>query len=178
MTAIVRASDGRGPETAMTSILCSLYQICSAADLRFVIYSDESDASRIAKLNRVVVEAAREGDPIASAILEDAGRELALSVMAVARSLRMEEESFTVSYAGGAFEAGEPLLRPFRRALEEGCAGCRLAPPLATPVFGAAQLAIQAWQEGGRERSRAAREDEAPAGPPQPVTTRLGRSQN
>ncbi|MBW3672416.1 MAG: ATPase, partial [Acidobacteria bacterium] len=61
MTAIVRASDGRGPDTTMTDVLCRLYKICSPADLRYVIYSEESDASRIAKLNRVVVEAAREG---------------------------------------------------------------------------------------------------------------------
>lgn len=155
MTAVVRASDGRGPETTMTDILCRLYQICSPADLRYVIYSEESDASRIAKLNRVVVEAAREGDEIASSILNDAGSELALSVMAVARSLQMIEEPFRVSYVGGAFEAGEPLLKPFRKALLETCPDCTVAPPLAAPVVGAAQLAIQTWQEGGRARSRA-----------------------
>lgn len=156
MTAIVRASDGRGPETAMTDVLCRLYQICSPADLRYVIYSEESDASRIAKLNRVVVVAAQEGDEIASAILNDAGCELALSVTAVARSLGMLDQPFNVSYVGGAFEAGEPLLQPFRESLMESCPDCSIAPPLAPPVIGAAQLAIQTWQEGGRERSRTA----------------------
>ncbi len=155
MTAIVRASDGRGPQTMMTDVLCRLYEICSAADLRFVIYSDESDASRIAKLNRVVVVAAQEGDDIAAAILNDAGRELALSVMAVARSLEMLDVPFNVSYVGGAFEAGEPLLAPFRQALTEQCAACRIAPPLAEPVMGAAHLALASWQEFGRERTPA-----------------------
>lgn len=156
MTAIVRAADGRGPETAMTDVLCRLYRICSAADLRYVIYSEESDASRIAKLNRVVVEAAREGDSLAAAILNDAGSELALSVLAVARSLEMTGEPFNVSYTGGAFEAGELLLEPFRRTLLELVPSCTVAPPLSRPVIGAAQLAIQTWQQGGRERSRAA----------------------
>lgn len=156
MTAIVRAADGRGPQTTMTDVLCRLYGICSPADLRYVIYSEESDASRIAKLNRVVVEAAREGDEIASVILEEAGSELALSVLAVARSLRMTGEPFNVSYAGGAFEAGELLLEPFRRTLLERAPECRVAPPRAEPVIGAAQLAIQTWQQGGRERTRVA----------------------
>ena len=156
MTAIVRAADGRGPRTTMTDVLCRLYKICSAADLRYVIYSEESDASRIAKLNRVVVEAAREGDELASAILEEAGSELALSVLAVARSLEMTAEPFRVSYTGGAFEAGELLLEPFRRTLLERLPACQVAPPLSEPVMGAAQLAIQTWEQGGRARSRVA----------------------
>jgi N-acetylglucosamine kinase-like BadF-type ATPase len=143
LTTVVRASDGRGPATAMTGLLCSLHGMCSPADLRYFIYSEESTASRIATLNRIVVEAAREGDRAATRILDEAGEELALSALAVARALDLVEEEFVVSHVGGAFQAGDLLLRPFRRELLVHAPRCRIEPPLAEPTIGAARLAIR-----------------------------------
>lgn len=146
LTAIVRASDGRGPETIMGDLLCSQHGLCSPADLRYFIYSDESDSSRIAKLNRVVVEAARQGDGVAESLLIEAGSELALSVLAVARKLEMIDHEFNVSYVGGAFAAGDLLLDPFQRALAAGAPNSTVHAPLAEPVVGAVKLAVDAWR--------------------------------
>jgi N-acetylmuramic acid 6-phosphate etherase len=143
LTTVVRASDGRGPATAMTGLLCSLHGMCSPADLRYFIYSEESTASRVATLNRIVVEAAREGDRAAKRILDEAGEELALSALAVARALDLVEKQFTVSYVGGAFQAGDLLLEPFRRELLVHARRCRIEPPRAEPTIGAARLAIR-----------------------------------
>ncbi|MDX1582943.1 MAG: BadF/BadG/BcrA/BcrD ATPase family protein [Thermoanaerobaculia bacterium] len=146
MTAIVRSSDGRGPQTIIGEILCRDHGLCSPADLRMFIYSDESDASRIAKLNQVVIDAARQDDHVALWILEDAGSELALSALAVARKLDLLDGAFRVSYVGGVFRAGALLLDPFSRELAISAPECTIHPPDAEPVIGAARLAIETWR--------------------------------
>lgn len=153
LTAIVRASDGRGDATSMGELLCRLHDLCSPGDLRYFIYSEQSDASRIATLNRVVVDAASEGDRVARAILDEAGHELALCALAVGRQLGMLETDFAVSYIGGAFKAGALLLDPFRRELKRVAPGCEVHPPHAEPVMGAAKLALETARSGGRDRS-------------------------
>lgn len=146
LSAIVRAHDGRGKATRMTTLLCDQYGMCNPVDLPRFVYAATTHADDIARYGKLVIEAARENDAVARAILEDAGRELGECVLAVARNLGLTNSEFPVAYVGGAFHAGELLLEPMRRTIRTESPGAKLVSPLHTPVEGAAQMAIRAWR--------------------------------
>lgn len=143
LSAIVRAHDGRGPRTLMTSLLCSYYAMCEPDELPIFVYAPTTHADDIAIYCRVVVDAAKEGDPVAHEILESEGAELGRMIIAVARRLDMLRSTFPVAYVGGAFHAGPVLLGPMSSILAEAAPGARLQNPAEPPVIGAARMAIE-----------------------------------
>src|SRR5713226_3666060 len=116
LAAILRAHDGRGPATKMTEILKERHDM-KPEDLPRFVYAQATHADDIARFGRLVIDAAREGDEAARAILEEAGRELGTAALAVARRLRLVSGPFPVAYVGGAFHAGDALLEPMRKAI-------------------------------------------------------------
>jgi N-acetylglucosamine kinase len=141
--AILRAHDGRGPATAMTDLLRTQHQM-SPADLPRFVYAQTTHADDIARLGKLVIDAAEAGDAVAATIIAAAGAELASAVLAVARRLSLTSSPFPVAYVGGAFNAGETLLAPMRAAVAAEAPQATIAPPAHTPVEGAAQMAIHA----------------------------------
>ena len=152
LAAIARAHDGRGEPTRMTDLLCNQYQMCDPVDLPRFVYATSTRTDDIARYGKLVVEAAQAGDGVALDILDDAGRELGECVLAVVRRLGLANESFPVAYVGGAFKAGDLLIEPMRRTIESVAPKASLAPPARTPVEGAAQMAVRAWQNPRPER--------------------------
>ena len=143
LAAILRAHDGRGPATKMTEILKERHDM-KPEDLPRFVYAQATHADDIARFGRLVIDAAREGDEAARAILEEAGRELGTAALAVARRLRLVRGPFPVAYVGGAFHAGDALLEPMRKAILSEAPQAQIGPPRNTPVEGAAQMAIRA----------------------------------
>jgi N-acetylglucosamine kinase len=143
LKAIMRAHDGRGPATAMTEMLREELNM-KPEDLPRFVYAISTHADDIARFGKLVFDAAQKGDAAAQAILDDAGRELGLSALAVARRLRLASKEFPVAYVGGIFNAGEAVLAPMRRAIVAEAPGAKITPPRHTPVEGAAQMAIRA----------------------------------
>jgi N-acetylglucosamine kinase-like BadF-type ATPase len=147
LSAVVRAFDGRGPVTRMTNILCDHFGECHPEDLPKFVYAPSTHADDIAVYCKMVIEAAENGDALARGILEDAGRELARSVVAVATRLGMLETAFPVAYVGGAFHAGRFVLDPLEKWLEHHAPEATLQTPLRPPVEGAAMMAIRAAKD-------------------------------
>jgi N-acetylglucosamine kinase-like BadF-type ATPase len=143
LAAILRAFDGRGPATAMTELLQRDYQM-TPADLPRFVYAQTTHADDIARLSKLVIDAAENGDAIARSLVDSAGSELANSVVAVAQRLGLIAGEFPVAYVGGAFKAGEALLAPMRSAILAAAPHARISPPVRTPVEGAAQMAMRA----------------------------------
>jgi N-acetylglucosamine kinase-like BadF-type ATPase len=154
LAAVLRAHDGRGPSTKMLEILSSDYQLAATEIPRFV-YATTTHADDIARYSKLVIEAAEMGDPVASAILTDAGRELGACVVAVAKRLKLADREFPVAYVGGAFKAGEILLAPMQQTVAEKAPGAKIGPPQRTPVEGAAMMAIRAASAPRPSRTRA-----------------------
>jgi len=152
-SAVLRAFDGRGPSTKMLDILNRDYQMAASEIARFV-YATTTHADDIARFSKLVFEAAQQGDEVAAAILKDSGRELGACVLAVARRLKLIDTEFPVAYVGGAFHAGEPLLAPMRETIAAEAPRARIAPPLRTPVEGAAMMAIRAASAPRANRSK------------------------
>ncbi|HEX9459783.1 MAG TPA: BadF/BadG/BcrA/BcrD ATPase family protein, partial [Thermoanaerobaculia bacterium] len=143
LAAILRAYDGRGPATLMTELLQRGYDM-KPADLPRFVYAQTTHADDIARVGKLVIDAAENGDAQAAEIVARSGAELAKAVLAVAQRLRLISSDFPVAYVGGAFNAGETLLAPMRNAVLAEAPRARIAPPVHTPVEGAAQMAIRA----------------------------------
>ena len=143
LAAILRAFDGRGPATAMTESLQRDHGM-SPSDLPRFVYAQTTHADDIARLGKLVIDAAEGGDAVAREIVTNAGAELAKAVLAVAQRLGLSRLSFPVAYVGGAFHAGEALIAPMRSAILAAAPDARIAPATHTPVQGAAQMAMRA----------------------------------
>src|SRR4051794_38579512 len=143
LAAILRAYDGRGPATLMTELLKRDYDM-TPPDLPRFVYATTTHADDIARVGKLVIDAAENGDAPAHEIIERAGGELGSCVLAVASRLGLTSIDFPVAYVGGAFNAGETLLAPMRRAVVAAAPRARIVAPAHTPVEGAARMAIRA----------------------------------
>lgn len=114
-------------------------EICSVARDRVFV-----SRHIVAALQRILAEAAMQGDDSAAQLYKLAGAELASSVLAVIRALKFTG-TVNVSYSGGVFGVGELMLRPFEAALGAGIALHRALLP---PDIGAALTAVERIQPG------------------------------
>ncbi|XP_051115465.1 uncharacterized protein LOC127240697 [Andrographis paniculata] len=88
LTAVIRAHDGRGPQTTLTHSILDALSLSSPDELIGWTYSDPSWA-RIAELLPLVVSCAEAGDAVANKILHSSVYELASSVKAVVERLEL-----------------------------------------------------------------------------------------
>ncbi|WNQ10769.1 BadF/BadG/BcrA/BcrD ATPase family protein [Paenibacillus aurantius] len=149
LRAAARAADGRGERTRLEELLAERLGLPSFAMEEAVrrLYGSWG-RKEIASLTRQVAEAAAQGDAAALALLEQAAEHLAELAQALHRA---SERSLTrVSYVGGVFAIGEPVLGPWRLRLEQS--GLTAAPPLLTPPQGAVEYARKQLRGDPRER--------------------------
>ncbi len=76
-------------------------------------------------------------------ILDSAGRELALLAIAVIRRLNMEDKEFPIALIGGAFRAGEPLMKAFKEEVLRVAPKAKITEPRYPPAVGALLIALQ-----------------------------------
>jgi len=142
LRAIMRAHDGRGPQTQLTRLILEHWSLAAPEDLIRHVYVMQASTQDIAALAALVEAAASAGDPVAQSILKDAGRELALAVAAVAKQLRMQG-AIPCAQAGSVIVKGHFAQQMF---LDSTAAlGLQLDPvmPVAEPAQGALRLARQ-----------------------------------
>src|SRR5438105_800441 len=114
LQAVARATDERGPRTALTKAACEFFQVSTPDDLSTAIYAPSITNDRIAAFSKHVIEAARGRDDVAREILHEAGTELGRAAVTVIRKLKMEPERFQIAFVGGVFAAGALYVRPLR----------------------------------------------------------------
>lgn len=100
LRAVVRASDGRGPQTALRDRILQAWNLHDTDELIGEIYS-EQDKAKIASLSSWVMITARAGDPVAASILQQAAKELALAVHAVCQALDFPSQEIPLALGGG-----------------------------------------------------------------------------
>lgn len=147
LEAVMMSYDFRGEATSMTAPVLRHFGVSSPPELTTVIYDSSSKEkgevpSKIAQLSPIAVQAAQQGDEVASGILRNAASELAKTAIAVIDQLTMERDTFRVSYVGGVFEAGELILKPLSEEIRKVAPNAEVAPPLDPPVIGAAKMAL------------------------------------
>ncbi len=100
LQAVVRASDGRGPQTALRERILQAWNLQNTDELIGEIYG-EPDKAKIASLSSCVMITARAGDQVAAAILQQAAKELALAVHAVCQQLQFSGQEIPLALGGG-----------------------------------------------------------------------------
>src|SRR5262249_50743045 len=103
LAAVMRAGDGRGPSTELTSDILSHFNVADVSRLPRIVYDREQPRMAVAALGPIVQRVAEQGDAVAIRILERATDELVLGAHSVAARLEMRGDAFTFFLAGGAF---------------------------------------------------------------------------
>ncbi len=142
LQAVARASDGRGPATRLSKLAADYFRAATPEDLIVAIYSPHTDYTKVAGFAASVIKAARAGDLVAAAIMDDAGHELGVSVCAVLKRLKLSRKKIRVGTVGGIFNAGELLTGALAAEIRKCSVLAELAKPSFTPGHAAALMAI------------------------------------
>lgn len=140
LRATVRASDGRGPETRLRSLVFEALAVSSVAELVPRVYEKGLPKHHIAALASLVQKAFDERDPVAVGLVDEAGRELAVAARSVAVHLGLGGEPFPVVLAGGVFKGCPSVTDALVRQLD--LPGARPALLEVEPARGAVALAL------------------------------------
>ncbi|MGO9095374.1 MAG: BadF/BadG/BcrA/BcrD ATPase family protein [Bryobacteraceae bacterium] len=140
LRAALRHEEGWGPPTELRQALLEATGAASANDLLHRFYTAEFTRPRIASYAKLVDEVARQGDPVALEILQEAARQLSVIALAVRGRLFRARTPVRAAHVGGVFRSAI-LLEEYRRLL-----GIRSAPP----VYGhAAGALLEAYRSAG-----------------------------
>ncbi|WP_170284746.1 N-acetylglucosamine kinase [Kribbella amoyensis] len=127
LVAVLRARDGRGPATALATAHLDPW----------TYYSSPTVVDDVARFAPTVLGHAADGDAVAGGIVDQAVADLGETIRTAVATMRPGEE-IPVACVGGLFDAGDQLLEPLARQLDDRAA---LTKPLGTPLDGAARLA-------------------------------------
>ncbi|XP_039053587.1 N-acetyl-D-glucosamine kinase-like [Hibiscus syriacus] len=158
LTAVIRAHDGRGPHSMLTSTILRTLGLSSADELIGWTYADPSWA-RIAALVPVVVSCAEAGDEVANKILKEAVHELALSVKAVVQRLGLcgadGKSYFPLVMVGGVLEANQrwDIGEEVMNLISKDYPGALAIRPKVEPAVGAALLALNEFMKDSVEEA-------------------------
>lgn len=156
--AVAKASDGRGIPTALSKSASEYFRASGPENLIVAIYSPQVDNTRIAGFARYVVEAAHEGDAVATTILQEAGSELGLAACAVIEQLGLRRQKVPIGCVGSVFNAGEILTGPMIETVHTIAPKAFLTQPAMPPAHAAALMALMngvgANNGRGQNRSR------------------------
>lgn len=144
LRAAARADDGRG---SATTLYDQVVRQCGAGDMRGVfarVYAEEIGQPEIAALAPLVLTGADAGDPVATAIVDDAANELALLTQATCAAAAFTDERERVIVAtGGVLRPGNALWRRFAMHIAERLPAFQLIAPHVPPVVGAFLLGLR-----------------------------------
>lgn len=144
LRAALYAYDGMEPATLLEPLLVEHFGITAIPAAKRIAFAPDFAATGFASLAPVVSKAAEQGDPVAQAIIQDAGGALAAEVLAVVDKLHFGERTIPVAPVGGAFEYVHGLRAAFERAIFTENQAIRVIDPALPPVLGAAIMALQA----------------------------------
>ncbi|WP_461011867.1 N-acetylglucosamine kinase [Streptomyces capparidis] len=136
MEAALRAHDGRrGGSPALLAALEAAFG--PPGDVPALLYPRPDRPAVLASFAPEVARCAREGDPVAAAVVREAARHIADTAAAACPEL----PGCAVAWTGGLFAMGEVLLGPLREELTAARPGVRLAAAEGDPLHGAVRLA-------------------------------------
>lgn len=134
-----RQSDGRDERGPLYNIFKNQLKLTADEDIIDLFekeYLHRRD--RIASLQKILLQAAQEGDFYASVAYEQAAKELYDIIYGVKKKI-FDGRKCMVSCSGGIFKVGDVIMNPFVKLLEAN--GMELTVPKAEPYVGAVLLA-------------------------------------
>jgi N-acetylmuramic acid 6-phosphate etherase len=132
LTAALRSFDQRADETILLNRLLDALEVENCQKATIKIYQKSSN-SRIllSNLCPVILECATGGDPVALGVIENAGKELALAALGVARQLDLVNEEIKIVPLGNCLLRSPVLKQSFLDNINI----CFEKPILTTPMF-------------------------------------------
>lgn len=106
------------------------------------VYGAPSPIELVASFSKSVAEAAQEGDEISIEILRCAAHDLAMNVQAAARRSKLAGAPFNYSTAGGIFNIGPLLEKPFHDFIDQFLPEAEYQKPLGGAIAGAHIVAL------------------------------------
>jgi N-acetylglucosamine kinase-like BadF-type ATPase len=140
LQSVARATDGRGPKTALTEAACEFFQVTTPDDLSTAIYAPTITNDRIAGFSKLVIQVAQDDD-VAREILKDAGKELGKAAVTVIHKLKLDHERFQVAFIGGVFAAGELVTQPLIEQVMKHATKAFIDNPSFSPTVAAGRMA-------------------------------------
>ena len=154
LRAAARAADGRGPATALETVIPKRLGLDAVDDL--VPWLSPFAKDGVAGLAPIVFEAASDGDAVARDILDDAARRLACGVEAVVGRLWPGEGSEgppRVVFSGGVLRAQPGFRQALTDMIAPAVRGAEHVVPEMSGGVGAARVALLASKDPGALRS-------------------------
>ena len=119
LAAVMRAGDGRGPETQLTSDILQHFDVTDVSRLPRIVYDRAQPRMAVAALGPLVQRVSEQGDAVATRILERAAEEIVLAARSVTTRLEMRGDAFSFYLAGGMFRVVPWLVAELPRRLDE-----------------------------------------------------------
>ncbi|SFI66359.1 MULTISPECIES: BadF/BadG/BcrA/BcrD ATPase family protein [Microbacterium] len=139
LAAVMRAHDGRGPQTTLTDAVRAVWP--SLPDAYIELQSDPDWVRRVAAFAAAVADLTTAGDAVAAGITDRAAHELAHSaITALTRVDESDDPDARVCIVGGVFRS-ESLRSAFTATLRDAGVAARLEPSHGEGIDGAMALA-------------------------------------
>jgi N-acetylglucosamine kinase-like BadF-type ATPase len=152
--AAVRGDDGRGEPTVLSRIVPEYFGLSSAEEVAIALHSRHLSGWRLADLSPLVVDAARDGDPAARALIDRLADEVVAFAVAALTRLEMLTKQVDVVLGGGLLRAGSAQLdKRIDACIAAAAPQARIVRTTQPPVVGAAVLALDEAGASGTARS-------------------------
>jgi N-acetylglucosamine kinase-like BadF-type ATPase len=142
LAAVMRAADGRGPDTGLTADILAHFGVADVSRLPRIVYDRAQPRLSVAVLGPLVQRVSERGDAVATSIRERATEELVLAAQSVTARLEMRGEAFTFYLAGGIFRVVPRLAAQLPPRLAEVAPRCQVELLNRDPAAGAVWLAL------------------------------------
>ena len=143
LNACARAQDGRGPATGLMAPMLAWAGAPTMREAVHHVYDARTTRAHVAQLARVVTQVAADGDTVARGILDDAGRELALQVIAaLGQAAERMPELWPLVGAGGVLAGSPRVWQSLQHHLTDR--PVTVLPPIMTLAEAAALIAADA----------------------------------
>ena len=139
-----KQADGRVTKGRLYSLFHEIFLYEDDFDLMTFIEENYASRKDLASLQKILSQAAKEGDPSCIRAYEDAAYELSLMIKAL-KERSLLEEPVTVTCTGGIFNNGELIMEPLRKYTERDSVVFEKS--ICSPSQGAALMAIRETSE-------------------------------
>lgn len=138
-----RAVDGRGPGTVLSTLVPRFFDLPDVPAVYEAIHFGQLEHRRLIELAPVVLQASREGDPVARGVVSTLAREVVTMARAALTRLDMLATPSVVVLGGGVLTSRDPvLLSEIDQRLVTAAPQSRTVVTEVSPVVGAALLGL------------------------------------
>ncbi len=156
--AAIRARDGRGPRTLLESLVPAHFGMSRPNALMEAVYVGKLDSYRLSEAAPLVFQAARAGDRVAQALIDEMAEEIVVTANAAIKRLRLSGRDVHVVLGGGVLRAADgSLIARITAGIRRQAPKAQILHLGAPPVLGAALIGLDELRAtaGARERLRA-----------------------